>query len=96
VPSLKKKSDNDDGSVHLTNPFTYLFISTDSHPHTRITTMYSFPSVGAIFSCPIPEKVTIPDHLPDSESLLEFDIDRKKSEIFEAVRERVRSKAQCE
>ena len=59
--------------------------------------MYSFPSVGEIFSCPIPEKVTIPEHLPDpSESLLEFDIDRKKIEIFEAVRERVRSKAQCE
>ncbi len=55
-----------------------------------------FPSVGAVFSCPIPEKVTPPDHLPDSESLLEFDIDQKKSEIFEAVRERVRSKAQCE
>lgn len=58
--------------------------------------MYSFPSVDAVFGVALPQKATTPDHLPDSESLLEFDIDRKKSEIFEAVRERVRSKAQCE
>ena len=58
--------------------------------------MYSFPSVGAVFGIALPKKAETPDHLPDSESLLEFDIARTKSEIFEAVRERVRSKAQCE
>ena len=44
----------------------------------------------------VPAKVTPPDHLPDPDSLLEFDVDEIKKEIFEAVRERVKSKAQCE
>lgn len=41
-----------------------------------------------------PPLVKAPSHLPDPDKLLKFDVDKKKHEIFEAARERIKSKAQ--
>lgn len=43
---------------------------------------------------PPPPAVVPPSHLPDPECLLKFDVDKKKHEIFEAARERIKLKAQ--
>ena len=42
----------------------------------------------------MPPLVVPPSHLPDPAGLLRFDVDEKKNEIFEAAREKIRSKAQ--
>jgi hypothetical protein len=41
-----------------------------------------------------PPLVIPPSHLPYPAALLQFDIDEKKNEIFEAAREQIRNKAQ--
>jgi len=43
---------------------------------------------------PVPPLVEPPSHLPDAKNLLTFDVDGKKNEIFDAARERIKSKAQ--
>ena len=42
----------------------------------------------------VPSLVEPPSDLPDANNLLMFDVDSKKNEIFEAARERIKSKAQ--
>ena len=42
----------------------------------------------------IPRLIEPPSDLPDAKMLLVFDVDSKKSEIFEAARDRIKSKAQ--
>ena len=51
-------------------------------------------SSGLTWGWGIPPLVKPPSRLPQADSLLEFDVNQKKNDIFEAVRERVRSKAQ--
>lgn len=52
------------------------------------------PAAAARLEWGVPPLVVPPSHLPDPAGLLHFDVDLKKSEIFEAVREKIRSKAQ--
>lgn len=47
-----------------------------------------------LYMPPPPPLITPPSNLPDPKNLLQFDVNEKKHEIFEAARERIRNKAQ--